>query len=183
MIRTTSTITIDCKRNRRPAAVYTQILDELGTFHNPNGKGCDQLPEYIEEELGRERAVAVYFEDSDLMDDVGCIICGIKDAAVNAETPMAAILVSSNDPDGIRDRCRDRLNIVEVEFDRYGHGQLVDILQSRADQAFKTDAVADNMAERIADRVTKLESNPLVAEGVPDSFYNGPDQRRPWSKS
>jgi hypothetical protein len=102
---------------------------------------------------------AVYFEDFDLLDDVGPVVCGIKDAALNVDTPMAAILVSSNEPDEIGSRCRDRLNIVEVQFDRYDREELVSIFTDRVDAAFKSDAIADGVVERIADWVTELESS------------------------
>lgn len=178
-------IGVDAFLRLRPPSGLLVLLDQVGTFHNTNGKGCDRLPEYLEEELGRERAVAIYFEDFDLMDDVGRIVCGIKDAALNADTPMAAILVSSNDPDEIGGRCRDRLNIVEVQFDRYGREELVSILTDRVDLAFKSDSIADGVVERIADRVSELESScrhgiqPLAAP--PAKSPNGTAAR--WSLS
>lgn len=72
---------------------------------------------------------------------------------------MAAVLVSSNDPDQIGDRCRDRLNIVEVEFDRYYRDELVEILSDRADTVFKKGAVTEGVVDKIADRIPNIESS------------------------
>jgi cell division control protein 6 len=74
-----------------------------------------------------------------------------------AANKLGIVMVSNQEPSRIQldPRSRSRLNCRTLEFEPYDSVQLVEIMQQRAEQAFRAGAVTDNALEVTAERTVE----------------------------
>lgn len=169
------TIELDCTTRTTVTSVLRHILANEFNVRT-QGMGRDQLlQKFISQMESTDnyahsgvRAVAVVFDDFDLVDDLDIVIRLLKEAAAEAETPLAVVLVSSSEPGAVdlEPHVADRLQLQTVEMDMYEEATLTEILQRRARKAFKPDVLTDSQVDKLAAFADKNDLSCRAAIGI-----------------
>jgi cell division control protein 6 len=97
----------------------------------------------------------VVLDEFDQLEDSAEIIYDLKQASEEAENELGLILIANEDKStlDLDPRSQSRLRCNAVEFTRYNAEEIADILEQRADEAFRPRAVSDHAPRLIADIV------------------------------
>ena len=149
------TVHVNCWQFNTRASLLSQFLNDLEYMTPRKGKPVDELLLRIQEWLDKNRPILVVLDEFDQLQDQEEIIYDLHQCSREAETPVGIILTSNQAPSDIDiyPRSTSRLRYRTIQFDPYDQDALVDILQARANTAFKSGAVSDETLDRIAQRV------------------------------
>ena len=153
------TVYINCwQYNTRPS-LLTELLVRLGYPAPRKGKPVDELLSKLREWLDKNRGVAVALDEFDQLEQQTEIVYDLQMLNEEAENKLGIVMISNQEPHRIQldPRSKSRLNCRVLEFEPYDSVQLVDIMQQRAEQAFRAGAVSDDAIEMTAERT--MEEN------------------------
>ena len=151
------TVYINCwQYNTRPS-LLTELLIRLGYPAPRKGKPVDELLSKLREWLDKNRGVAVALDEFDQLEQKTEIIYDLQMLNEEAANKLGVVMVSNQEPSRIHldPRSRSRLNCRALEFEPYDTVQLVEIMQQRAEQAFRAGAVSDDALEVTAERTVE----------------------------
>lgn len=169
------TIELDCTTRTTVTSVLRHILAR--EFKVPTqGMGRDQLLQKLISQMESKdgyahsgvRAVAVVFDDFDLVDDLDMMLRLLKEAAAESDTPLAVVLVSSGEPGSVdlEPHVADRLQLRTVDMDMYDEETLTEILQRRDRKAFKSDVIDTRQVAEVASFVDENDLSCRAAIGI-----------------
>lgn len=140
--------------NTRPSFL-TQLLIALGYPAPRKGKPVDELLARLREWLDKNRSVAVALDEFDQLREQTKVIYDLQHLSEEAENEFGLLLVSNQHPTSIEldPRSESRLTCHTLEFRPYSQDQLEEILEQRAEQAFRKGSVSEGVLETIADSV------------------------------
>lgn len=148
---------INCwQYNTRPS-LLTELLIQLGYPAPRKGKPVDELLSKLREWLDKNRGFAVALDEFDQLDERTEVIYDLQMLNQEAENPVGTVMVSNQHPrhEELDPRSRSRLNCQTLEFQSYSTPQLVSILETRVEQAFRPGTVSDEVLTAIAERVSE----------------------------
>lgn len=154
---TVKTVTINCWQYRTRPALLTELLIQLGYPAPRKGKPVDALLGKIREWLDKNRSVAVALDEFDQLVDAAEIIYDLHLVSRQADHKLGLVLVSNLPPDELvlDERSWSRLHCQTVEFEPYSAAELLEILKTRVERAFRPGAVQPEVIELIADEVAE----------------------------
>ncbi len=150
-------VIINCWDYTTRSAILTQLLIELGYPAPRKGKPVDELLGKLREWLDKNDPVAVALDEFDQLDAQNEIVYDLHNLAVNTDQEMAMLLVSNKPPSQIdlEARSQSRLGYRTLQFEPYDEDDLTTILKSRAEDAFKSHALGDQVIETVAKRAVE----------------------------
>lgn len=151
------TVRINCwQYNTRPA-LLTELLIELGYPAPRKGKPVDEILSKLEEWLDKNRSVAVALDEFDQLQAPSEIVYDLHRTSQAAASNIGMIFIADNVDvrAELLPRCQSRVPMQMVEFQPYTASDLIAILESRIDQAFRSGVVSDDAVEFIAERVAE----------------------------
>lgn len=149
------TVHLNCwQYNTRPSFI-TRLLVKLGYPAPRKGKPVDELVSKLREWIDRNRSVAVALDEFDQLRDATEVIYDLRQVSQEAENNLGILMVSNRHPTGIQldPRSDSRLTCGTVEFRPYTASELEAILAERAEEAFRSGAIHDEVVSSIAARV------------------------------
>ena len=151
------TVEINCWQYNTRSSLLTQLLIELGFPAPRKGLSIDELVARITEWLDKNRGCAIVLDEFDQLNESGKIVYDLQEIRQNAQKPLGLVIIL-NECEPMSDldpRCRSRLSYEAVEFEPYDADQLELILEERAEAAFRTGAVSDEVLSLIARNVAE----------------------------
>lgn len=154
------TVYINCWRDRTFPSLLSQLLnalDEVRYMTPRKGMAADQLLANLQEWLEKNDSLVVVLDEFDQVEDPAEVVYNLHQCSETADTPLGLILVSNKPPEELEldPRSASRLRYRAVKFQPYNQEDLVDILQERANTAFKPGAVSEDALNLITERVTE----------------------------
>lgn len=146
------TVYINCwQYNTRPS-LLTQLLINVGYPAPRKGKPVDELLSRLREWLDKTQSIAVALDEFDQLDEQNKVIYDLQHLSENAENNFGVVLVSNKHPTEIQldPRSESRFSCRTMEFRPYTDDRLYEILDHRANQAFHSNALSDEVLEHIA---------------------------------
>lgn len=158
------TVTINCWKYNTRSSLLTQLLIDLGYPVPRKGKPIDELLTRLQEWIEKHRSIVVVLDEFDQHQEQSECVYDLHELVVETGNSLAMILISNTPPSQIElePRSLSRLDYQQVHFEPYDEEDLKQILRKRAQQAFRRNALGDNVIDRIAAKVSK---EPDVGKG------------------
>lgn len=139
------------------SSLLVQLLIELGCPAPRKGKPVDQLFAKVQEWIDKNRGFAVALDEFDQLQGKTEVIYDLQLRNTEAENHVGIIMVSNQHPSTLQldPRSQSRLNCQTLEFKPYRIDQLKQILEKRAELAFKPGKVQNEVIEEIAQIVSE----------------------------
>jgi cell division control protein 6 len=111
----------------------------------------------LREWLDKNVCVAVILDEFDQHRHQTEVVYDLQHTREEVENELGLILISNQPPAGIEldPRSESRLNYRAIRFKSYDAEDLVAILEARADQAFRPNAIEEGVLTMIAERVAE----------------------------
>lgn len=154
---TVKTVFINCwQYNTRPA-LLAQLLINMGYPAPRKGKPVDELLARLREWLDKTQSIAVALDEFDQLQEQNKVIYDLQHLSENAENNFGVLLVSNKHPTEIQldPRSESRFSCKTLEFRPYTADRLYEILEHRAEQAFRSDAISDEVLDYVANAVAE----------------------------
>lgn len=145
-------IYINCWQYDSRSSLLTQLLIELGYPAPRKGRPVDELLSRIQEFVDKSRGVAVALDEFDKLGDQTEVVYDLQMLSESSEQNLGMVLVSNKGPESVKidPRSESRLNCQTVMFEPYRAEELVQILEARAEQAFRPGSVESEVFLEIA---------------------------------
>jgi cell division control protein 6 len=152
---------INCWQHNTRPALLSHLLIELGYMVPRKGRAVDSLLSRLQEWLDKNRSVVVVLDEFDQLGDATDVIYDLKQLRAETEHELGVIMLcnESRPEESLDARCRSRLNYTTVPFEGYDADTLFSILKERSDDAFRSNAVSDNVLQIIADMVADQDGD------------------------
>ena len=150
-------VQINCWQYSSRPALLTEVLIQLGYPAPRKGKPVDERLGKLREWLDKNRSVAVALDEFDQLEDKAEIVYDLHMLSQQTGNKLGLVLISNIPPEQfvIDERSWSRLNCRAIEFEPYITEELLDILKSRVEQAFRPGAVQPEVIELIAEDVAE----------------------------
>lgn len=152
-----ATAFINCWQYYTRPALLTELLISLGYPAPRKGKPVDELLAKFCEWLDKHFGAVVALDEFDQLQHLTEILYDLRDASDQAGTAFGTVLLSNCSPSEFQldGRSLSRLSYDTVEFRPYTREALIEILRQRADRAFDSGAVSDDVLETIGAAVAE----------------------------
>jgi cell division control protein 6 len=153
----TATVQINCWQYNTRSSLLSELLIQLGYPTTRKGKPVDELLLQLREWLDKNVCVAVILDEFDQHRHQTEVVYDLQHTREEVENELGLILISNQPPAGIEldPRSESRLNYRAIRFKSYDAEDLVAILEARADQAFRPNAIEEGVLTMIAERVAE----------------------------
>lgn len=154
---TAKAVYINCwQYNTRPS-LLTELLIQLGYPAPRKGKPVDELLSKLREWLDKNQGFAVALDEFDQLEEKTQVVYDLQMLNAEADNEVGTIMVSNQHPRQIDldPRSQSRLNCQTIEFESYSTPQLEEILGKRVEQAFRPEAVSDEVIRTIAEQIAE----------------------------
>jgi cell division control protein 6 len=150
-----ATVYINCWRYDTRPSLLTELLVSLGYPVPRKGKPVDELLAKLREWLDKTRGVAVALDEFDQLRAQTEVVYDLQQLSADADSSLGMLLVSNQHPTTIEldPRSESRLTCHTLKFPPYTADELGDILEQRVEQAFRPDAVEDDVIATVAEKV------------------------------
>jgi len=155
--RRTKTVRINCWQYTTRSSLLSRFLINLGYPTPRKGKAIDELLLKIKEWMDKKSNIAIALDEFDQHQSQTEVAYDLQMCREEAENELGVILVSNQPPEDLTldPRSESRLSYKPVHFEPYDAADIVEILQERAEDAFRKNAVTDDAIEVIAERAAE----------------------------
>lgn len=155
--RRAKTVHINCWQYKTRSSLLSRFLINLGYPTPRKGKAIDELLLKIKEWLDKKSNIAIALDEFDQHQGQTEVAYDLQMCREKTENELGIILVSNQPPEDLTldPRSESRLSYKPVHFEPYDTADIVEILQERAENAFRKNAVTDDAMELIAERAAE----------------------------
>lgn len=156
-VHSVNTIHINCWQYNTRSSLLAELLIKMGYPAPRKGKPVDELLSRMGEWLDKNQSIAVALDEFDQLHEQNEIVYDLYHLSESAENHFGLVLVSNQHPENIEfdPRCESRLSCQTLEFLPYSERELAEILEDRAERAFRKNVVEDDVIQAIAEKVAR----------------------------
>lgn len=151
------TVSINCWQYNTRSSLLSHLLIELGYAAPRKGKPVDEIIIKLQEWLDKNRSIALVLDEFDQLQEQAEIVYDLIELSAETSNELGLVLVSNKPPSDLQldPRSQSRLSYNTVHFQRYDVDDLRQIIKERAEHAFNSKTITDNVIHVIAEKVAQ----------------------------
>jgi cell division control protein 6 len=152
---------INCWHYNTRISLLTQLLIDLGYPAPRKGKPVDELVAKLREWLDKNSCVAVGLDEFDQLEHQNEVAYDLYRLSQETENCVGTVMISNQPPSEVNldPRSQSRLSFQMLEFEPYSVEELTEVLEKRAEKAFRDGAYDSEVIEYIAEKVAEGDSD------------------------